>query len=219
MKQKLVESKKWFNSKLAEKGVRALKQNNIDALIVENENDACQKIINLIPAGSKIGYGRSLTLEQIGIKKILSNGGYNFIDFLKPGLSEIEKERLCKKSLLADVFLMSTNALSLDGHLVNIDGRGNRVAALIYGPSRVIIVAGINKIVADDQTAINRIKNYVAPIHARRRNKHVPCATVGECVNCHAHDRSCNALVIIEHQYFKYKDRIKVIIVKKELGL
>ena len=104
---------------------------------------------------------------------------------------------------------MSTNALTMDGKLVNIDGVGNRVAALIFGPPKVIMVAGINKVVPDMDAAMRRIKNYVAPIHARRRESPLPCAKTGSCIDCHAPERFCNAVVTIEHQYQKNKERIR----------
>jgi hypothetical protein len=107
----------------------------------------------------------------------------------------------------------------MGGQLVNIDGRGNRTAALIFGPSKVIVIAGINKIVPNIEAAIYRIKNYVAPIHAKRRDRQLPCAKEGKCVNCHAPKRFCNSLVITEHQYLESKGRLTVIIVGKELGL
>ena len=124
---------------------------------------------------------------------------------------------LRKESLLSDVFLSSTNALTMDGKLVNIDGLGNRVAALIFGPKKVIVVAGINKIVPDVEAALDRIKNYVTPIHGKRRDRAIPCAKTGKCVDCHVPLRSCNAVVTIEGQ--RHMDRMTVIIFGEELGL
>jgi len=186
---------------------------------VETAQDACNIVLDLIPEGSKIGYGGSLTLDQIGIKEILRKRHYDFIDREPAEIDEHDQYILRRESLFSDVFLMSTNAITMDGHLVNIDGIGNRSAALIFGPSKVIVIAGINKIVPDKEAAIHRIKNYVAPIHARRRNRQLPCAKTGKCMNCHASERFCNALVIIEHQYLKNKERITVIIIGEELGL
>jgi len=219
MKDALAESHKWYNKKLAQHTLRSLEKNNISGFYVETVQDACQRALDLIPVGSKVGYGGSLTLDQIGIKEILRRGNYKFIDHELPGINENDQNRLRKESLFSDVFLMSTNALTMEGHLVNIDGVGNRVAALIFGPSKVIVMAGVNKIVADKKAAIHRIRNYVAPIHARRRNRQLPCAKAGNCKNCHAPDRFCNALVTIEHQYVSDKGRITVIIIGQELGL
>jgi len=215
----LSESKNWHKEILVQKTLHSLEKNNISNCYVETAEDACDIIVSLIPLGSKVGYGRSLTLEQIGIMDILRNGKYKFFDRDRPKLSEIEIDKLRRESLLADVFLMSTNALTIKGEIVNIDGIGNRLAALIYGPLKVIVVAGINKIVNDKEEAFKRIKNYVAPIHAKRRGKNLPCTKTGNCVNCNDPNRFCNASVVINHQYLRYKDRITVIVVGKELGL
>jgi len=219
MSLSLEKSKAWHKESIAKRAIEYLNKNHIDAYYVETADAACKKILELIPLNSKVGYGGSLTLHEIGIKDLLRNKNYNFIDRDLPEIDDDKIYSLRRKSLLADVFLMSTNALTLGGQLVNIDGVGNRVAALIFGPSKIIVVAGINKIVPDIEAAIYRIKNYVAPIHAKRRNRKLPCAQSGYCMNCHAPERFCNALVVIEHQYLKNKDRIVVIIVGQELGL
>jgi L-lactate utilization protein LutB len=219
MKDALIESYNWYKDRLAQETIKALEKNNIWACYVETAEEARKKVISLIPEGSKVGHGGSLTLQQLGIMEVLRKGNYNFIDRSIPEISEDQKYMLRRESLLADVFLMSTNALTREGQLVNLDGSGNRVAALIFGPPKVIVIAGINKIVANIETAVDRIKNYVAPIHAKRGDRDLPCAKEGKCVDCHAPKRFCNALVIIEHQYLKNKDRIMVIIVGEELGL
>jgi hypothetical protein len=217
MNDALTKSKKWFNEKLAQKVIESMGKNNISEFYVESEDEAREKLLSMIPEGSKLGYGGSVTLEQIGAIHAFRSGNYDFIDRHRPGISEKEQYKLRQESLLADVFVMSTNAITMDGKLVNIDGTGNRVAALIFGPSKVIVVAGVNKIVSDVNAAMDRIKNYVTPIHARRRDKHLPCAKTGYCIDCSAPERSCNAVVTIEHQ--RQKERITVIIVGKELGL
>ncbi|MFC2066443.1 lactate utilization protein [Chloroflexota bacterium] len=219
MSDAVTESREWYKEKLARKVIESLEKNNISGFYVGGEEDAREKVLSLIPEGSKVGHGGSLTLDEIGLYDALRTGNYHFFDRNKEGITAEERNNLRKEGLSADVFLMSTNALTMDGKLVNIDATGNRVAALIFGPPRVIVVAGINKIVPDVDAAVDRIKNYVAPIHARRQNRDVPCAKTGNCVNCHSAERFCNAVVTIEHQYQKDKDRIMVIIVGKELGL
>jgi hypothetical protein len=219
MKDALSESYGWYKEKLAQKTIESLEKNNIGACYIETVEEACSKVISLIPQGSKVGHGGSLTLQQLGIMEVLRKGNYNFIDRTVLSIGEADKYRQRIESLSADVFLMSTNAITMDGQLVNIDGSGNRVAALIFGPSKVIVIAGINKIVPNIEAAIDRIKNYVAPIHAKRRDRQLPCAKEGKCVNCHAPKRFCNSLVITEHQYLESKGRLLVIIVGKELGL
>lgn len=213
----VTEAKEWYKEMLARKVIDSLEKNNMTGFYVKTKEEAREKVLSMIPIGSKVGFGGSLSLDEIGAKDVLRVGNYHFIDRDKAGLTEEEMYELRKESLLADVFLMSTNALTMDGKLVNIDGAGNRVAALVFGPPKVIIVAGINKIVSDVEAAVQRIKNYIAPIHARRRGFSLPCAQTGRCVDCHALRRFCNAVVTIEHQY--QKDRIIVIIVGEELGL
>ena len=168
--KKVIESKEWYKEMLAGKVINSLEKNNMTGIYVKTKEEAMEKALGLIPKGSKVSHGGSLTLQQIGITDALRKGDFQFIDRRAPGLSEDEIERLRRESLLSDVFLMSTNALTMDGKLVNIDGIGNRVAALSYGPSKVIIIAGINKIVPDQESAMQRIKNYVTPLHARRRD-------------------------------------------------
>ena len=219
MKDTLSDTYRWYREKLAKETIESLEKNNISACYVDTPEDACSKVISLIPTGSKVGYGGSLTLEQLGIMEVLRKGDYDLIDRQIPGISETDNYRLRRESLLADVFLMSTNALTMGGQLVNIDGLGNRTAALIFGPSKVFVIAGINKIVPNMEAAMYRIKNYVAPLHAKRRDRQLPCAKEGKCVNCHAPKRFCNSVVITEHQYLENKGRLTVIIVGEELGL
>jgi len=219
MKHTLIDSLKWYRDIQVKKTIQSLKQNNISAHYAVTAEDACKKAISLIPKGVTVAYGGSLTLDEIGMKDALRNGNYNLLDRHRPGIDEEQQYRLRLEGLRADIFLMSTNALTTTGQLVNMDGTGNRVAALIFGPKKVIVIAGINKMVSDVESAIHRIRNYVAPVHAKRTGRDLPCAQTGYCVNCHAPIRFCNALVITEHQYQKNKDRITVIIVGQELGI
>jgi L-lactate utilization protein LutB len=214
---KLAESREWYKEALAQGVIKALERRNMTGLYVKTTEEALERVVGLIPEGSKVGFGGSLSLDQIGVKDILRAGNYHLIDHGMPGLSEDKAQGLRKESLLADVFLTSTNALTMDGKLVNIDGNGNRVAAISFGPTKVIVVAGINKIVPDLEAATRRIKEYVTPLHARRRDRPVPCAQTGACVDCHIPQRLCGIVCIIENQ--RQKDRITVVIVGEELGL
>ncbi len=214
---KLAEAKEWYNEALGKRVVKSLERNNLTGLYVKTKEEALEKMLSLIPEGSKVGYGGALSLDQMGIKDILRKGNYNLIDGEVQVLGEDAAHRKRTQSLLADVFITSTNALTIDGKLINIDGTGNRVAAIIFGPSKVIIVAGINKIVYDVEAAIRRIKDYVTPIQSRRRGHPTPCAKTGVCSDCRVVERMCNNISIIEHR--REKDRITVIIVGEELGL
>lgn len=215
--ENVTEIKEWYKETLAHRVIDSLEKNNMTGFYIKTGEEARERVLSLIPVGSKVGYGGSLSLDQIGVKDVLRAGNYHLIDRHKPQLTQEEKDDLRKESLFADVFLMSTNAVTMDGKLVNIDGIGNRVAALIFGPSKVIVVAGINKVVPDMEAARQRIRNYVAPIHARRLGLPLPCGETGKCIDCRSPLRFCNAVVTIEHQL--QKDRITVIIVGEDLGL
>jgi len=197
--------------------IDSLKKNNIDALYFSNRKEAVDQILNLIPEGSSVAYGGSLTIDELGLKEIFKKGNYNFIDRGKANIRADEMFALRRESLLADFFVCSTNALTLDGELVNIDGVGNRVAALAFGPRKVIVVTGINKIVENLDKALERIRNKVAPIHARRRGRKVPCAYSGFCSDCRSPERICNIISIIKYQ--RERGRLLVIIIGEALGL
>jgi len=213
----VTEARQWYAETLARRAIEALEKNNMTGFYASTQEAALKKALSLIPKGSKVGYGGSHTLDQIGIKEALRAGDCHLIDRNQPGIDDEQMDKLRRESLTADVFLMSTNALTLDGKLVNIDGYGNRLAAMIFGPPKVIIIAGTNKIVCDVEAGIRRIKDYVSPIHAKRRQRPLPCATTGYCVDCRAPERACNSLVITEGQ--RQKDRITVIIVGEDLGI
>lgn len=214
---KLIEAREWYKEALAGRVIKALEKNNGSGFFVKTKEEALQKVISLIPEGSEVGYGGSLTLDDIGVKNILRQGNYDLIDGDTQKLNEDSAHTKRTRSLLADVFITSVNALTTDGKLVCIDGTGNRVAAIIFGPSKVIAIAGINKIVHDVDEAIRRIKDYVTPIQSRRRGYAVPCTKIGVCVDCRVPDRMCNNICVIEHQ--REKGRITVVIVGEELGI
>jgi len=214
---RLLQAEAWYGRTLAERVISALEQNNMQGMYAETGEEALQRTLELVPKGSSVGLGGSLTLDQIGAVEALRKGDYHLIDTRNPGLSEAERDKLDKQALVSDVYLTSTNAVTLDGKLVNVDGQGNRVAAMIFGPSRIIVVAGVNKIVPTQEAALQRIKDYVGPIHARRRDRPLPCAKSGKCSDCRAPLRFCNVTGIIENQ--RKKDRITVIICGERLGI
>ncbi len=170
----------------------------------------------LINENSVVGVGDSVTLLETGIIDFLRNGNYDFLDKYREGITGEEKRHLYIRNFSADTFMCSTNALTEDGELYNIDGNGSRVAPIIYGPKQVIIVTGINKIVRNIEEAEKRVRNYSAPLDAKRLGKNTPCTTLGYCADCRSPDRICNDFTIIRGQFVK--DRIKVIIVGKNLG-
>jgi len=202
---------------LVQEVLQSLIKNRFEALYASSREEARKKILAMIPTGASVGYGGSLTLDELGIKDVLKKGNYQFIDRGRSETSAEELFKLRRESLLSDVFLCSTNALTKDGKLVNIDGIGNRLAALTFGPKKVIVVAGLNKVVADVEEGLKRIRNSVAPLHARRRGWKVPCANTGYCMDCRSADRICGTITITEFQ--REKGRLTVILVGESLGL
>lgn len=201
-----------------------LAENKIPAFYVKSGKDAFNKVMTMIPEGSTVGFGDSVTLRQIGVVDALEAGRYVFLNPWRPGISVEENIELKKQALTSDVFVTGTNALTLDGKIVNVDGLGNRVAAILFGPGKVIIVIGINKIVENLEEALDRIRNIAAPLNVKRHPEFdpmPPCGLTGECTDCSSPWRICNKTVIIESQFDnnKYRPVITVVIVGEELGL
>lgn len=206
----------WYMERQIKRTIVKLEKHNINGFYVANEVLLQEKIKQLIPEHSKVAVGDSMTLFETGIIDIFRNGKYNFLDKYKAGITHEEKKEIYRQSFSADTFVCSTNALTEEGELYNIDGNGSRVAAMIYGPEQVIIVAGINKIVRNLDEAEKRVRNYAAPLDAKRLGKDTPCASLGYCADCKSEERICNDFVVIKRQFTK--GRIKVIIVGKQLG-
>lgn len=204
--------------------IEKLAGNNIPAFYVKSGKDAFNKVMTMIPEGSTVGFGDSVTLRQIGVVDALEAGRYVFLNPWRPGISIGESIELKKQALTSDVFVTGTNALTLDGKIVNVDGLGNRVAAILFGPGKVIIVIGINKIVENLKEALDRIRNVAAPLNVKRHPEFdpmPPCGLTGECTDCSSSWRICNKTVIIENQFDnnKYRPVITVVIVGEKLGL
>ncbi len=196
--------------------VKKFKQHNITVIPVTNAEGASKKVLELIPKGASVGYGGSVTLEEIGILDKIRQGDYQLFDREKHKGDREKYVQVVKQAAQADVFLSGSNAITRDGQIVNIDRNGNRIAPLIWGPERVIIVVGKNKIVKDYNAAIDRIKNLVAPKNAQRLELDTPCAKTGKCTDCFSPDRICCSTAIIERQHFP--ERMTVILVDQDLG-
>ncbi|MBN2423304.1 lactate utilization protein [Candidatus Woesearchaeota archaeon] len=204
-----------------EKTIESLKKNKINAYFAEIKEEALKLALSLIPENSSIGFGGSMSVEQIGLVRELFARHKNqkcslYYPYLKE-LSRQESLELRHKGMAADVYVTGTNAVTEKGELVNLDGYGNRVAAQICGPKKVIIISGKNKIVKDYDAAIKRIRTIAAPLNAKRLNKDTPCVKTGYCMDCNSEQRICNFTTIIHGSYDK--ERLHVIIVDEELGL
>jgi hypothetical protein len=208
--------KEWWVEEKLKKTAENLGAHEFKAVFVKNKEDAVGEIWKYITPGQSIGVGGSLTIRDLGIVDQLRAKGHTVYDHWKPGLSKEEISAIRRSQMTCDLFLSSANAVTMNGELVNIDGNGNRVNSISFGPGRVILVAGVNKIVEDVQEAIKRIKNVAAPLNARRLKVDVPCAKVGRCVDCNSPNRICRVVTILERKPFL--TNILVILVGEELG-
>lgn len=200
--------------KLGERVVKALKNRQFEAFYVENRYQAVEKVLELIAEGNSVSWGGSATLKEIGlIDKLYENKDkYKLLDRAnpKPG------EDIARMAFSCDTYLASSNAISEDGQLVNVDGNGNRVAAMIFGPKSVIIVAGLNKVAKTLDDAIARARTIAAPTNCQRFDKKTPCNVTGACGDCKGEDSICSNVVIARTS--NIKGRIKVILVGENLG-
>ena len=196
--------------------VENLKKNNFAVHVAENKEEGAQIVRSLIEKGATIGVGGSVTIDQLDILDALEAEGHLIFNHNKAGLTPQQTLDFRRRELTADVFLMSTNALTEKGELVNIDGVGNRVAALAFGPKRVIVVTGTNKIVSDVHAGIARIGSVAAPLNNKRLKKDMPCIKAGHCVDCQLPGRICNITTITKKRP-PFTD-IQIVLVKEELG-
>jgi hypothetical protein len=208
--------KQWWVEERAKKAIERLEAHDFKAIYVKSKAEAVEEILKHVIPNAKIGVGGSVTIRELGILDLLKVKGNLLYDHWVPGLTKEESLKTRKFQMTSDLFLSSVNAVTLNGELVNIDGIGNRVNSTIFGPGKVILVAGYNKIVEDVQEAIKRIKNVAAPINARRLNIDVPCAKLGKCVDCNSQNRICRVIVI--HERKPTLTDMLIILVGEELG-
>lgn len=207
--------KKLFDLK-GPKVADALNKRHFEAYYVSNKEDAVAKVLELIPKNHSVAWGGTMTMDQLGLKEKLSAAGYSLID-RDAAKSPEEREEVMHKALNCGSFIMSSNAITEDGQLFNIDGKGNRVAALIYGPENVIIIAGMNKVVQDMDAAYDRVRGYAAPANAQRFDLDTPCKKIGECADCLSASTICTQFV--QTRICKPAGRIKVVLIGEELGI
>jgi len=202
--------------KQVERTIEALEKNKMAAVYVESKDKVIDAVKAFMQEGETVGVGGSMTLFETGIIDYLRSGRYNFLDRYAPGLTNDEMQEIYRKSFLADTYITSTNAITEDGELYCVDGNGNRVAAMIYGPKSVIVVAGINKIVKDYEAAVDRVRRIASPANATRLSCKTPCVKMGICQDCRSDMRICCSYTVFRQQ--RFKNRIKCIIVGEELG-
>ncbi|MDO4499953.1 MAG: lactate utilization protein [Erysipelotrichaceae bacterium] len=205
---------KQFYYNQAQVVINNMKKRNFEVYYVENMEEAKVKLAELLGEKKVIGYGGSETIDENGVKDFLREKGHEFIVRENYKTAE-ERKELNAKLINADAFLMSSNAITIDGELVNIDGACSRVAFLLYGPSEVYVIAGMNKVVSDLDSAIKRIKNTASPKNTVRLNKDTPCAKSGVCGDCYKDSICCSTVIT---RMSRIPNRIKVILVGEELG-
>ncbi len=202
----------------------ALRRNNMAAYYVPTAGDVPALVASLLHKGDTVAVGGSVTLDQTGVMDLLRNGDYTFLDRYEEGLSREEITRIFKESFFADAYLCSANAVTVHGELYNVDGNSNRIAAIAFGPSSVILVVGVQKLVPDLDAAKERVKQIAAPLNAKRLSCETYCAQSGVCagvndgmtVGCGTDARICCNYLVCAKQ--RHKDRIKVIFVGEDVG-
>lgn len=195
--------------------IPSLEKRGMEGYFFEDCSSLIAAITDMIPAGSRISWGGSESIKESGLLDALKRGEYELIDRFSASTPE-ESRLIYSQTVLSDFFLMSTNAITYDGELVNIDGNGNRVACLIHGPKYVIIVVGMNKFCATTAEAISRVRNIASPANAKRLSRNTPCNAIGYCGDCLSPDCMCNQIVVTRRS--GQKGRIKVFFVAEELG-
>jgi len=211
------EHKIWYNKLMIEKTVNSLKKNGYNDIHVTDDIEQTKSLLyDIIKPGLKIGVGGSMTVKELNIVDELKKRGENKIIQHQPGTSIEERLRIWREALTADIYLASPQAVTTDGKLFFIDKYGNRVCATIFGPQKVILIAGYNKIVNDEKEALNRIRNISAVQNAHRLNIKTPCVITGKCSDCDTNDRICNVVSIL-YKKPSATDYI-IIFVNKNLG-
>jgi hypothetical protein len=207
----------WYGEMQAQRTIQALKKNNFDAQYFPKAVDALEALWKMIPEGATVGVGGSHTLNQIGFHEAIQKRPVKFLNPFAKGLSPEEGAKIRRAIFSADFFVCSSNAVTEDGKLYNIDATGNRVAPMIFGPKKVVLFCGMNKIVRDIAEAHKKVKEWVAPMNVKRLGYKPPCGQTGFCSDCASPERICNAYVTLAK-----KPRLtdfSVFLIGEDLGL
>ena len=195
--------------------VKNLQKRHFEAYYCPTKEEALAQVMSLIPEGSSVGWGGAISASQVGVQEAVHAGNYHVIDrdqFADPA----EKLRCMRACFDADYFITGANAISLDGQMVNIDGNGNRVGMIVYGPKNIIVVAGMNKVCATIEDAVKRARTVAAPMNQQRFGLNNPCTCTGVCADCTSESSICNQILITRN--CKPAGRIKFVLVGEELG-
>lgn len=205
------------NALKAETIIKNLKKRNIEGVYCATKDDALKQALSYIEKGSIVSWGGSESVKEIGLRDAVSSGDYEVVD--RSLAKDYDEQReLFSKAVLADYYLMSSNAITLDGELINIDGTGNRVACLSYGPKHIVMIVGMNKVVNNVEDGIARVRNFASPPNTIRLGLKTPCSLTGRCGDCYGDTCICSQIMITRRQSAAMKDRIKLILVGEDLG-
>lgn len=207
---------KWHKDTLGKTVVRALKKNMFDAIYFSSREEAAVEVLKYIIPGIAIGIGGSVTVSELGIAEKAEAMGAKVLNHHRPGLSLEEMAEIRRQQLLSDVFFCSSNAITMDGYLVNVDRSGNRVAAMTFGPKKVVVVAGTNKICQDERAADERIRRIAAPANNKRLDLKNPCVATGFCCDCQGEDRLCRIYSVLKRRPMNHD--ITIIMIGEDLG-
>jgi hypothetical protein len=193
-----MEVQNWHKEAIGKKVVEALIKNEFDAVYVSTAEEAANFIMNHVKPETKVGFGGSMTIKNMGIQDKVKAVGGTVLDHGEHDLTREERVAVAREELLSDLYLCSSNAITLDGTLVNIDGMGNRVSALSFGPKKVIVVVSTDKICKNEKTAFERLEGIAAPMNNKRLDTPNPCTKTGGCVNCQTKTRICRVYSVIK---------------------
>lgn len=197
--------------------IRNLEKRNMEGVYCATREDALKQALSYMEKGSVVSWGGSMSIEEIGLMDAVRNGDYEIID-RDTAKDYDERREIFSKIVLSDYFLMSTNAITLDGELINIDGTGNRVGPLCFGPKHVIMIVGMNKVVSSVEDGVARVRNIAAPPNCIRLGLETPCSLTGRCADCYGDTCICSDIVVTRRQSAAMRGRIKVILVGENIG-
>lgn len=207
----------WSHEQKCRKAVTSLERNGFTAQYCADPAAAAEYILAGAEDAATVGFGGSMSIVSLGVEQMLREQGKQILNHGSPAFSRDEKMEIMRRQLTCDLFLSGCNALTLNGELINIDATGNRVAAMFFGPRKVIVVAGRNKLVdGTPHDAILRVKNWATPPNSKRLNFKTPCCTTGFCSDCNSPDRLCRVTTIIERKP-RFTD-LHVLVVNADLG-
>lgn len=206
----------WLRECRINKVIKALEENNMNGYLVNSKEELISKIEELTNSGDIVACGGSMSLFEAGVIDHLRSGRYEFLDRYKKDLTQEDIKEIYRKSFFADTYFASANAITEDGKIFNVDGNGNRVAAILYGPDKVVLIVGVNKIVKNIEQAVARNRAISGPANAKRLNLSTPCIKTGQCMECNIEDRICCEYTVIKRQ--RNPKRMHVIFINDTLG-